>query len=177
MDKKELRHKMRAQNRALSEEQRLEAGRLICLKIEELPTFRDAQCVGFFASLPDEPTTHEFFGRWAASRRVVLPRVEGDEMNFYEFSPQTMTEGAFGIWEPTLEARPCDVAEIDLLIVPGVAFTLGGDRMGRGKGYYDKYLSRKGFRAVKIGVCFRHQIVDELPTEPHDVRMDGVVSD
>ena len=58
-----------------------------------------------------------------------------------------------------------------------MAFTADGLRCGRGRGYYDQYLSLAGFRAVKIGICFAHQLVDALPAEPHDIRMDRVVTD
>ena len=62
-----------------------------------------------------------------------------------------------------------------MMVVPGVAFTAAGERMGRGKGYYDRYLSREGFRAYSVGVCFGCQMCEELPTEPHDRRMDEVI--
>ena len=64
----------------------------------------------------------------------------------------------------------------DFIVVPGVAFTAAAARMGRGRGYYDKYLSQPGFRGVKAGVCYAHQLVGELPVEPHDVFMDYVVT-
>ena len=59
--------------------------------------------------------------------------------------------------------------------VPAVAFTRRGERLGRGKGFYDCYLSREGFRAYTVGVCYSHQLLDTLPTEPHDRRVDEVV--
>ena len=96
-------------------------------------------------------------------------------MRFFEYDPRRLVPGAFGILEPGPDARLCGPGELDLLLVPGVAFTAGGLRCGRGKGYYDRYLAQSGFRAVKIGVCFAHQLVDALPAEPHDIRMDGVI--
>ena len=82
-----------------------------------------------------------------------------------------------GIAEPDVDAEPCEPSEIDLIVVPGTAFTQAGARMGRGRGYYDKYLSQPGFRGVKVGVCYAHQLVGELPVEPHDVFMDYVITD
>ena len=127
--------------------------------------------------LADEPGTAEALARWGAVKRIVVPRVEGDVMRFYEYDPQTLCPGAFGIAEPGPAARLCDPSEIDLVIVPGTAFTASGIRCGRGRGYYDKYLSLPGVHAVKVGVCFAHQLVGELPAEPHDVAMDYVITD
>ena len=105
---------------------------------------------------------------------VVLPRVASNEMDFYRYNPEQMSVGAFGISEPQ-DKLPIDPAEIDVIIVPGVAFTHSGKRCGRGKGYYDKYLSAEGFRATKIGVCFTEQIAEDIATEPHDIIMDYVI--
>ena len=115
--------------------------------------------------------------RWSAVKRSVVPRVEGDAMRFYRYDPQTLRPGAFGIAEPGPEAQACDPSEIDLVIVPGTAFTSAGVRCGRGRGYYDKYLAQPGVHAVKVGVCFAHQLVGELPAEPHDVAMDYLITD
>ena len=103
-------------------------------------------------------------------------RSRSDAMRFYDYAPGELCRGAFGIAEPSVAERPCDPAEIDFIVVPGVAFTAAGARMGRGRGYYDKYLSQSGFRGVKAGVCYAHQLVVELPVELHDVFMDYVVT-
>jgi 5-formyltetrahydrofolate cyclo-ligase len=95
-------------------------------------------------------------------------------MEFYEIS-NGLQRGKFGIMEPTA-STPIDPSEIDAMIVPGIAFTRQGARLGRGKGFYDKYLSRKGFRAYTIGVCYPCQVVDNIPTEEHDKQLDLVVT-
>lgn len=96
-------------------------------------------------------------------------------MRFFEYDPSTLVSGAFGILEPGPSARLCPPEAIDLLFIPGVAFTTAGLRCGRGRGYYDRYLAHPEVRAVKIGVCYAHQVVPELPVEAYDVRMDGVI--
>ena len=103
----------------------------------------------------------------------MVPRIEGEEMNFYDIS-EGLEKGSFDIMEPTSNT-PIEPSEIDVMIVPGVAFTRQGARLGRGKGFYDKYLSHSGFRAYTIGVCFPCQIVESLPTEPHDKTLDKVI--
>ena len=166
---------MRQLNRALDSRQRLRASAAIFSAVERLLEFRAARTVAVFAALPDEPATDEVLARWASTRRVVLPRVEGDAMRFYACRPDALVFGAFGILEPQGE-RPCPAGEIDLVVCPGVAFTADGRRLGRGRGYYDRYLGDPAFRGFRVGVCYAHQLVDDLPVEPHDVRMDRVIT-
>ena len=123
----------------------------------------------------DEVSTDYALGAWSAmNKRIVVPRVEGDIMRFYDYSPERMQEGAFGIMEPMgdIEVTP---EEIDLIIVPARAFTRSGIRLGRGGGFYDKYMSQSTFRANKIGIAYECQIFDTLPYADHDIMVDTVV--
>lgn len=165
---------MRRLNRALDRQKRLAASSAIFSEVERLSEFHAARTVAFFAALPDEPATEEALARWAQTRRVVLPRVEGETMRFYACRPESLVFGAFGILEPQGE-QLCPADQIDLVICPGVAFTADGRRLGRGKGYYDRYLAQPDFRGFRVGVCYAHQLVDDLPVEPHDVVMDVVI--
>ena len=172
MTKTEIRKQMKGLNTALSSEQREELSARIFNEAERLPAFARAKVVALFASLKDEPLTAPALERWSRSKRIVLPRVEGDIMRFYDYDPASMNDsGSFGISEPEATAL-CRPEEIDFIIVPGVAFTAAGMRLGRGKGFYDKYLSQPGFRAFKAGVCYPHQVVEELPADPFDVPVD-----
>lgn len=165
---------MRERNRSLSAGAKAAASLRIFERIEAMPSFRRAGCVALFCALPDEPPTQEALARWGREKRIVVPRVEGDTMRFFDYDPATLVRGAFGIGEPGPEAALCRPEEIDLIVVPGVAFTAGGARLGRGKGYYDRYFALPGMRALRIGVCFAHQLVDRLPVEPHDAAMEQV---
>lgn len=167
---------MKLWNLSLSSAERAVASEQIFACVEQLPLFAAAGCVALYCSLDDEPATDEVLVRWSASKRIVLPRVEGDTMQFYDYSSCKMCKGAFGIAEPQPEvgSGPCDPSQIDLILVPGTAFTASGARLGRGRGYYDKYLSQNFFQGFKVGVCYAHQLVTELPVEPHDVRMDSI---
>lgn len=176
MTKKELRAAMKLRNRTMTPQQRVAAAVRIFSQVAAMPAFAAARCVGLFCALPDEPPTDEMLAAWNGTKRLVVPRVEDEQMRFCDYDSATLCVGAFGIAEPGAAAGLCDPSEIDLLVVPGVAFTTSGARMGRGKGYYDKYLSQSGFRATKVGVCYAHQLVAELPVEPHDVPMDVVCS-
>lgn len=174
MNKQELRIEMKRLNRALPAAERCAASARIFEAVARSGEFAAARCVGLFCALPDEPDTAPALADWRRSKRIVVPRVEGNTIQFCEYNPAALRPGAFGIAEPGPAARLCPPGDIDLLIVPGVAFTPSGTRLGRGKGFYDRYLSLPGVRAVRFGVCYPHQLVARLPAEPHDVPMDRV---
>ena len=176
VDKSEIRRAMRQRNRTLGHEVREAASERIFRQVEQCEEFRRAEVVALYCALPDEPATERVIARWLQlGKRVVVPRVEGDAMRFFSYDPTTQIVGSFGIEEPGDGAVLCSPSEIELMVVPGVAFTATGDRMGRGRGYYDKYLSQSDFRAYTIGVGYAHQLVDSLPVEEHDRRLDKVV--
>lgn len=174
MDKVELRAAMKALNRALPDEERRAVSARIFGAVARSAEFAAARCVGVFCALPDEPDTAAALSSWSREKRIVVPRVEGDSMQFYDYDPAVMVRGAFGIAEPGPDAVLCPPGEIDFVVVPGVAFTPDGARLGRGRGFYDRYLSQPGVRAFKAGVCYPHQLTDALPAEPHDVAMDRI---
>lgn len=174
-DKKEIRRTMKRLNLSLPGSERSERSERLFAEVAATAEFAAARTVALFASLPDEPDTAAALAAWAADKHLVVPRVAGDEMEFYDYLPDAMRSGAFGIDEPQ-GATPCPPERIDLIVVPGTAFTRAGARIGRGRGYYDRYLSRPGFRARTVGVCYTHQLLDTLPVEPHDVPLDRVIA-
>ena len=127
MDKTHVRRLLRSRIAEIPHEQRSVASREIFAKIALLPTFREAQVVALYAALPDEPQSREFIAEWHGRKRIVLPRVEGNIMQFYDYSPEQMHSGAFGINEPQ-SSVPCPPEDIDIMIVPGVGFTANGSR-------------------------------------------------
>lgn len=119
--------------------------------------------------------THAFIQKWSREKRILLPVVVGDDLELRLYTgPEDLAIGAYGIEEPT-GARFTDYTAIDLIIVPGVAFDRNGNRLGRGKGYYDRLLPRIP-SAYKIGICFPFQVVEEVPAEPFDIRMDEIIT-
>lgn len=174
-DKKEVRRTVRERIAGLTAEQRAAKSALIDKELSDCDAIRNASVVALYASLDDEPQTRGLIERLSRSHTVVLPKVDGDEMDFYEYSPDSISVGAFGIEEPE-GGRKVSPDEIDAIVVPARAYTADGARLGRGRGYYDRYMSRQGFRAVKIGVCFAEQTVGHIPAEPHDIAVDMVVS-
>lgn len=173
-DKSDIRKEVRRRVAELSAEQRRDAADDIFARMESAERFAAAHCVALYASLPDEVPTHGIIERWAAVKRVVLPRVEGERMRFYDYVPGNMRRGSFGIDEPEA-GRECRPAEIDMIVIPARAFTPSGVRLGRGKGYYDRYMALPDFRAYKVGVAFACQIFDTLPVDSHDITVDEVL--
>jgi len=111
---------------------------------------------------------------------ILLPRVAGDRLVIHRFEgSDSLRKSTFGMLEPDPEICPLiDEQTIELAIIPGVAFDpTTGARLGRGGGFYDRLLSAPGFRATRIGAAFDLQLVDGLPTEPHDQRVDYIVTE
>jgi 5-formyltetrahydrofolate cyclo-ligase len=175
--KKDIRSEVRRRIKLLSGSEMAAAAESIFSKIEQLDIFGKADCIALFAAMNDEVPTAVALDRWPQlGKRVVVPRVEGDIMRFYDYSPEQMRTGVFGILEPEGD-NECRPEEIDLIIVPARAFTRAGERLGRGGGFYDKYMSKAEFRASKVGIAFECQIFDSLPCDLHDIRVDHVVTE
>lgn len=146
---------------------------LIMEALESTPQFQKAQTVMLYSSLPDEVRTTAFIEKWRNRKRIILPTVVGDDIVPVELTPDTpFAIGDFNILEP--QNRPY-TGGYDLIVVPGMAFDRVGNRLGRGKGYYDRFLSQNQ-SVYKIGICFGFQIVGNVPTEPTDIRMDEVLA-
>ena len=178
MEKKDVRRRIKSEILALSPALQAEQSRQVVEQLRSLIEQSGARVVALFAPLADEVQIGDLASQ--LSCRVALPRV-GDmadgtpDMEFFYYDKQSLAAGAYGIQEPQA-GEVCSAADIDVMVVPGVAFTSAGDRLGRGKGYYDRYMAREGFRAQTIGVCYSCQLCDELPVEEHDRRVDRVIS-
>jgi 5-formyltetrahydrofolate cyclo-ligase len=141
-------------------------------RLAALDEYRSATVVLAYAAQAGEPDTDGLHGRVALDgKQLLLPRLEGGGIVAALVGPG-LTAGAFGILEPGGPA--VDPATIDLVILPGLAFTVDGARLGQGGGHYDRFLA--GLAAPTIGVCFAEQVLDVLPGEPHDVRVGRVLA-
>ncbi len=173
MDKKELRSHIKVLKKQHSKEELQEQSRLILKKLEDNKCFIDAKIVMLYSSLPDEVQTHDFLEKWRNEKRIILPTVVGDDIIPVELKKDTdFAIGDFNILEPQNEEYTGDY---DLIVVPGVAFDKKGNRIGRGKGYYDRFLC-KHLDVTRIGICFDFQLVDEVPTEDNDIKMNEIIS-
>ena len=160
--KRELRQALRAARKALPPEERARASHAVCAALIAR-NLRDP--VAIYNAMDGELDLAEFIA-WAHAHgvRLVEPRQEG------------------GDWRlaPVGRHDPMPPRAIATWLVPGVGFTLAGDRLGFGGGYYDKWLSDcdghvEVERCRKIGVCFKCQLMEALPVEPHDIRLDEII--
>lgn len=170
--KPELRKMVRAMKKTRSAEELQQHSVVIMSKLEKHPDFKKAKRVMLYASLPDEVQTLDFIQRWRATKEIILPTVVGDDIIPVALEAGTaFAVGDFNIPEP--QNHPYE-GGYDLIVVPGMAFDSAGNRLGRGKGYYDRFLSQHA-GIKKIGICFDFQKVKSVPTEPTDVRMDEIL--
>jgi 5-formyltetrahydrofolate cyclo-ligase len=168
--KAELRRRMRMV-RDLVDDHTLRSVQLWAL-LADLPEYRAARTVMAFVGMKGEPDTDPLVARLAAEgRRLLLPRVEGDRIVAVD-ADGPMVTSRFGVREP--QGPAVDESLIDLVVVPGLAFTPAGARLGYGGGFYDRFLPLVS--APHVGVCFAEQVLDDLPVEPHDIRVQHVVS-
>lgn len=144
-------------------------------RLEQHPRFLEAHTILLYHSLPDEVDTHAFINRWCSQKEIILPTVVGDDLELHRYTgPHSLRLGSYGIMEPSGELFT-DFARITLAVIPGMAFDQQGNRLGRGKGYYDRLLPRLT-HAYKLGLCFPFQLLtEEIPHEPHDCRVDEVL--
>jgi 5-formyltetrahydrofolate cyclo-ligase len=139
-------------------------------QVEQLEEFRQAATVLLFASLPTEVQTQSFMQRWNGQKQFLLPIVHGDTL-LVGASSELRASACFGLLEPVRALT--EIPPIDLAIIPGLAFDRHNNRLGRGKGYYDRFLKVTG--SYKVGVCFACQLFEQIPHEEQDVKMDRVL--
>ncbi len=144
-----------------------------------LPSFRQAAVVALYAPILQEIDTIQLFdAAMAAGKRVLYPQVRNGYLQFRQVTDlQQLASGAYGIPEPGLSGRDTPLEQADLIVVPGVAFDLQGHRIGFGKGYYDRCLSRLSGHATLVGICHDFQLVERVPVEGHDISMQYVVTE
>lgn len=178
LKKESLRRAFKERRAVLSSEEQMQMSGAICQNILGLEQYKRATGVAAYWPMTLEidikPIINDALSH---NRRVYLPRViqEPRGLRFcrYDGDPKTLAAGPFGLSEPGGE--PSDIDEIDLVIVPGLAFDLHGHRLGYGTGYYDRFL--KQTKAQRVGVAFDVMIIDILPVAEHDVAMNSVVTE
>ena len=172
--KDELRLEMKQRLRALNPRARALASEKICRVIAEDDAWKSARLVAAFLPLSAEPRITPLWER-ADAPAICIPRVRGPRC---ELVPLPEAHADWRLDGAEFDALPAiDVVSVDLILVPGLAFTADGFRLGRGGGYYDRLLARLAPHTRTIGVCFATQLVTALPTEAHDQCVQRVVTE
>lgn len=175
--KQQLRKTIRQRKKQYSLEQRQAWSSEIEQRLLAHPRIKAAQVVMLYYALPDEvDTRHLVDSLLAEGKTVILPKCVDDahiEPRLYT-GPADLAEGIYNLLEP-VGAPYADIHRIEVIVVPGMSFDDEDHRLGRGRGYYDRFLEQLP-EVYKIGVCYHFQRVDHVPTDPYDRAMDEVVS-
>jgi len=131
--------------------------------------------------LLSEPDIKPSIKQWLAKKYTIsLPRIEDENFQCYKInnlSKDNLIKSSFGVWEPNPDSCELISSEsIDTILVPGLGFTQSGERLGRGGGFYDKFLATCKSRTKLIGICFKVQIIDILPREKHDHLVTNIIT-
>lgn len=180
--KESLRQQAHANRQALPNKDEL--SQVICRKFAELPEYAAAGTVMFYVDVRAEVRTRHYLPTALEhGKRIVVPYcVDGELELFHLENMDELTVGMYKILEPrpelrTQPAKQIDVAELDLIMVPGVAFDRTGARMGHGFGYYDKLLEHARGDTPLVALAFECQLFEEIPTQAHDVFMDKIITE
>lgn len=173
MEKNDIRRKIKAMRSMLLETEKLAAADEVFARLENTAAFVMANKILMYHSLPDELPTRRFLDKWKDRKRFFLPRVNGVNLDILPYDESRLELGAFHIEEP--QGNDCvDADEMELIVVPAVAYDRKGNRLGRGKGFYDRLLADTS--ATTVGVGYEFQVVDDIPVEKHDVPVDMVIT-
>ncbi len=169
-----LRREMRLRLRAVNAQARAEWSRSIVTAILQHLEAEGFETVMAYAAMPSEV---DLDALWSWPGGLVLPRVSGKRLLLHRVDRlESLTPGTLGIREPVSGLEETTLGSVDCVLVPGLAFSpLDGGRLGRGGGFYDRLL--EGFGGRRIGVAFGFQLVDEVPCEAHDIRVDALVTE
>jgi 5-formyltetrahydrofolate cyclo-ligase len=180
-DKSLARKMLRDRLAAITQEQRHQKSQAACSLLLQSPEFQAAQVVMIFLSMPSEVDTAQLaLAAWQQEKTVVVPKVSWHQRRILPLEISSLTSGLAttgpGIREP-VSGKPVPVDFVDLVVVPGLGFTPTGHRLGRGMGFYDRFLAQKEFSGISCGLAFEEQVVESLPVLDHDVPLGMLVTD
>jgi 5-formyltetrahydrofolate cyclo-ligase len=194
-EKAELRRLVDRRLNGLSESDLNEASNSISISVRKLPVWSEARVVLTYLAFRHEVSTMPIIrAAWDAGKTVGIPRIDGPTLSFHvyaqpeglgvdpEAANRRLIRHPYGMNEPIPQSRQILIpakAESPpiIVVVPGVAFDSSGGRLGRGKGFYDRFLREHRACLCIIGVCTHAQVLPFVPVEPHDVRMDWIVTE
>jgi 5-formyltetrahydrofolate cyclo-ligase len=181
--KKELRTELRARLAALTPQQIAERSARACNLLLGQPEYARAESIMIYLSMPQEVDTAAIAVRaWEDLKRVLAPRVAWEQrrmhpVEIHSLASSTTEQDGVGIRQPPSDGQVLPVSEIDLIIVPGLGFDESGNRLGRGRGFYDRFLGHRDFRGIACALAFEEQVLPQVPSEALDVKVDMLVTD
>jgi 5-formyltetrahydrofolate cyclo-ligase len=179
--KKALRTKLRSVLAAIPPETVQESSRLAAELLFREPEYKRAEIMMVYLSLPQEPDTTAIVLRaWQDRKKIVAPQVSWESRQMIPMEIRNLDEDVasnqLGLREP-IHGLPIPIQLIDLVIVPGLAFDPFGNRLGRGRGFYDRFLGKPEFQGKTCGFALEAQVVDSIPAGPHDVKVHMLVTE
>lgn len=179
--KSELRKQLKSRLALLDPQDIRRRSTAACDLLAEQPEYREAEIIMVFLSLANEiNTTGLVLRAWQDRKRVLAPRVGWEQRRMIPVEIRSLTEDVedtpWNFRQPT-PGVPVPADMIDLIIVPGLGFDAEGNRLGRGRGFYDRFLANERFRGVICAIAFEEQFVESIPLAPHDVCVHMLVTD
>jgi 5-formyltetrahydrofolate cyclo-ligase len=172
-EKEQIRNNVRVLKKMLSVEEKNQQAEAVFRKIELLPEFIAANSILIYWSTSDELPTYDIIRNWSQDKLIILPSIHKDKIVLKRYTSQEkLVQKTLGIWEPNLIQTY--KGKVDLVIVPGIAFDKNKNRLGRGRGYYDRFLKKN--KLFRIGVGFDCQLFDSFSTEKTDIPMDKIIT-
>ncbi|WP_313339414.1 5-formyltetrahydrofolate cyclo-ligase [Sedimentibacter sp.] len=183
MDKNNLRKRILSIRNGLKPEEAEQKSKVIMNKLTSLDEYKSSKVVFIYMSFKNEVNTYELIERMLSEhKRVVIPYTDTKNTEIIPSEIKQLKDdlvlNSFGYYEPVLEKiKQVKPEELDLIITPGVVFDESLNRVGFGKGYYDRILSKKRKDTKVIAVAYEFQVIDKVPTEPHDIKMDMIITE
>ena len=176
--KENMRKEMHSVKQSISNEDMVKQSSSLCNKVEKTDFWKKSKTVLLYSNLSKEISVNQLIKSGLKSNKIVtLPRYDSKTGEYAVSAISSLKDlsiGSYNIMEPLATCPEIDMNQLDLVIVPGVAFDHNGGRLGRGRGYYDQFL--KGLIATFCGVCFREQVADKTPQESHDIKMNIIMT-
>jgi len=180
--KKELRNQIKTQLASFTSKDIHERSIGACDLLIQQPEYQQADVIMVFLSLSIEINTTSLVLRaWQDSKRVLSPRVSWEQRRIIPVEIRSLSEDdlevtQYSLRQPT-QGEPIPISMIDLVVVPGLGFDQEGNRLGRGRGFYDRFLANLDFNGISCALAFEEQVVESIPKAPHDIRVDMLATD
>ena len=172
--KQKIRDQVKTDLKNLSLQKREDISQKLCEKLKNTTLWKTSQHILLYAPLQDEVNVFYLFGD---KKIFYFPQVDQNALSIYRVKKlDELTSGSFSLKEPHKKQNKVSQKKFDLIVVPGLAFSLNGKRLGRGKGFYDRFLSSLRHNPNTVSLAFSFQIFDNIPWESHDININHIIT-